>query len=147
MDDKRNLNARVTRQMAARAEAVFNAWVDPEQVRKWFAPGMGEMVRVEAEPKVGGQFSFVQRRGSDDVDHTGEYLVFEQPNHLAFTWGVPKYSPDISRVDVVIEPREGGCEVRLTHEVHPNWADYIQRTEQAWGKMLEAMAEALAEPA
>jgi uncharacterized protein YndB with AHSA1/START domain len=138
-----NPEAHVTRKMAAPAEAVFDAWLNPALIRKWFAPGMGEMVRVEVDPKVGGKFSFVQRRGSDDVEHTGEYLVLERSRHLEFTWGVPKHSPDRSRVRITFTPIENGCEVSLVHELNPNWADYVSRTEGAWTKMLDAMAEAV----
>lgn len=143
MENQSNPQARVTRRMSASPETVFDAWVNPERIRQWFAPGMGEMVRVETEAKVGGRFSFVQRRGGEEIDHTGEYVVVERPGHLAFTWGVPRYSADTSRVDVAISPLENGCEVTLTHQLHPGWADYVQRTEQSWAKMLDAMAGAI----
>jgi uncharacterized protein YndB with AHSA1/START domain len=39
-------------------EAVFAAWVDPDQVARWWAPGGLEVPResVEIEPRVGGAF-------------------------------------------------------------------------------------------
>ncbi len=131
--------------MAASPQAVFDAWLTPEKIRQWFAPGLGEMVRIEVDARLGGKFSFVQRRGNDDVDHVGEYLVMDRPHRLVFTWGVPKYTPDVSRVSVEIQTAPMGCQVALVHELHPNWADYVQRTEQAWAKMLEAMATAVQE--
>jgi uncharacterized protein YndB with AHSA1/START domain len=138
-----HLETRVIRKMAAPPEVVFEAWLDPALIRKWFAPGMGEIVRIEVAPREGGKFSFVQRRGIADVDHTGEYLVLERPTHLEFTWGVPKHSPDMSRVRINFAPAENGCKVSLVHELNPNWADYVSRTEAAWTKMLDAMAVAV----
>lgn len=44
-------------------------------------------------------------------------------------------------IDIV--PLETGCQLTLTHELHPDWADYASRTEAGWTKMLEALAEAL----
>jgi len=118
------------------------AWLDPEKVRRWFAPGLGEMVRIEIDARVGGTFSFVQRRGSDDVDHTGEYLELVRPRRLAFSWGV-RNTPDVSRVLVEIMPLGTGCDLALTHELDPAWADFASRAEAAWAAMLDAMAAAL----
>lgn len=139
--------ARVTRRFAAPPERVFDAWLDRKLVEKWFAPGMGPMVRVDIDPSIGGEFSFVQRRqgdaGARDVDHRGEYLELLRPRRLVFSWGVPSDSPDKSRVVVEIAPQGSGSELTLTHELHPGWAGYVARTEAAWTKMLDAMAAAL----
>lgn len=111
---------RVTRRFSATPERVFDAWLDPGMIPKWLAPGMGEMVRIAVETRVGGTFSFVQRRDGTNVDHTGEYQEFVRPTRLAFTWGVPQSSPDRSRVIIDIAPLPDGCELTLTHELHPH---------------------------
>jgi uncharacterized protein YndB with AHSA1/START domain len=136
-------SVKVTHCFSVAPERVFDAWLDPDLVRQWFAPGLGEMVRVDVDPQVGGKFSFVQRRGEDDVDHVGTYLELDRPRRLAFTWSVPQDSDDTSRVVIDIAPLETGSELTLTHELHPDWADYAERTEEAWSKMLQAMDEAL----
>jgi len=137
-------SVKVTHRFEAAPERVFDAWLTPDSVRQWFGPGLGEMVRVDVDPQVGGKFSFVQKRGEDDVDHVGTYLELDRPRRLAFTWGVPQDSDDISRVVIDIAPLEDGSELTLTHELHPDWTDYAERTEEAWSKMLQAMDEALA---
>jgi uncharacterized protein YndB with AHSA1/START domain len=137
-----HVEARVTRRLAASPARVFDAWLDPDLVRRWFAPGMGEMVRVHVEPRVGGTFSFVQRRGGDDVDHVGEYLELDRPRRLAFTWGVRPDTPS-SRVVIDVAPVASGSEVALTHEMSAEWAEFTARAEEAWGRMLDAMATAL----
>ncbi len=38
---------------------------------------------------------------------------------------------------------ERECELTLTHELHPDWADYVDRTEAAWTQMLDVIAEML----
>ena len=141
----RSVSARVTRPFDTSPERVFDAWITPEKVRQWFAPGLGEIVRVTIEARIGGSFSFVQRRSSLDVDHTGEYLEMDRPRRLVFTWRVPP-SPDTSRVIVEIALSESGSgsEVTVTHELHPAWADYAGRAESAWTQMLDAMAATLA---
>jgi uncharacterized protein YndB with AHSA1/START domain len=43
------VHARVSRRFQFPAEEVFDAWLDPELAREWFAPGLGEMTRVEID--------------------------------------------------------------------------------------------------
>jgi uncharacterized protein YndB with AHSA1/START domain len=133
------VHARVTRRFSASPECVFDSWLDPEKVRRWFAPELGEMVRVEVDPRVGGSFSFMQRRDGEDVDHVGEYFEIDRPRRLVFTWGVPP-EPSDSRVIIDIVPLETGCELTLIHEMDAEWADYLDRTEDAWARMLDAIA-------
>ena len=142
MGPQEQLTAKVTHRFDASAESVFDAWITAAKIRRWFAPGLGEMVRVAVDARVGGSFTFVQRRGMDDIDHFGKYLEFDRPNRLAFTWQV-RGTHVVSRVFVDFVPTGTGCEVRLAHELSPHWADYVERTQAAWTKMLDAMAETL----
>jgi uncharacterized protein YndB with AHSA1/START domain len=48
MSPSNEITATVTHTFAASPEKVFDAWITGEKVREWFAPGMGEMVRVAA---------------------------------------------------------------------------------------------------
>jgi uncharacterized protein YndB with AHSA1/START domain len=133
---------RVTRHFGASPERVFDAWLDPDTAGKWlFATATGRMVRIEIDARVGGQFAFVDRREGEDVEHVGEYLEINRPRRLAFTFAVPKFSSESTRVSIDIEPLGAGCELTLTHErVPPDWAS---RTEQGWTGILEGLAGAL----
>ncbi|MEO5821816.1 MAG: SRPBCC domain-containing protein [Vicinamibacteraceae bacterium] len=133
------VRARIRRAFAAQAEDVFDAWIDPAKVREWFAPGLGEMQQVDADPRVGGTFCFVQRRGDDDVAHTGEYLELERPRLLAFTWQTPPL-PDRSRVKIDIVSTGDGCDLTLIHEMEPQWAAKVEQMERGWSTMLDGMA-------
>jgi uncharacterized protein YndB with AHSA1/START domain len=142
MSPSNEITATVTHTFAASPEKVFDAWITGEKVREWFAPGMGEMVRVAIDARLGGAFSFVQRRGMDDVDHLGKYIEFARPDRLAFTWQI-KGTPHSSRVLIDIVPTAAGCELSLAHELHPHWADYKEKVAASWAKMLGAMAKAV----
>jgi|SRR6185295_5944417 len=143
---RENVMVRVARHFNASPERVFDAWLDPEMIGRWmFGPALREeeVVRIVLDARVGGTFSFVVRRQGEEIDHIGEYLEIDRPRRLAFTWGIAQDSPDMSRVTIDIEPREAGSELTLTHELHPDWADYASRTEDAWAKMLGVLAETL----
>jgi uncharacterized protein YndB with AHSA1/START domain len=135
---------RVTRRFDASAERVFDAWLDPKNAGRWlFATATGQMVRVEIDARVGGRFIIVERRGGADVEHRGEYLNIDRPRRLVFTFGVPKYSSETTRVCVDIVPRGAGCELTLTHEgVLP---EYAERTQAGWTEILGRLAADLAE--
>lgn len=140
------VTVRVTRRFEASPERVFDAWLDPEMIGKWmFGPALRdeEVLRVAVEPRVGGTFSFLVRRQGEEIDHVGEYLEIDRPRRLAFTWATKDSLPDTSRVVVEITPLEAGAELVLTHELHPNWADYAGRVEVGWTKMVAALAEML----
>lgn len=36
-----------------------------------------------------------------------------------------------------------GCAVTLTRELHPDWANFVGRAEEAWARMIESLATAL----
>jgi uncharacterized protein YndB with AHSA1/START domain len=132
----------VRRQIAAPPDRVFAAWLDPAQLGQWmFAPGLRdeEVLRLACDPRPGGRFSFLVRRGGQEIDHVGEYLALEPSHRLVFTWGVAPAPPE-SRVTVEIAPRDGGSELVLTHAMHPKWAAMAERSAGGWRLMLEALA-------
>lgn len=144
MSTNPNVIVQVTQRFAASAERVYTAWLDPALIGRWmFGPQLmeQEVVRISIDPRVGGAFSFVVRRQGQEIDHVGEYLELEPPHRLVFTWGI--VGSDSSQVVVEIVTQGTGCELTLTHKLHPDWADYAGRTEAGWTKMLAALNELL----
>jgi uncharacterized protein YndB with AHSA1/START domain len=140
------LVVRVTRRFAASAERVFDAFLDPEKAGRFmFATATGQMVRAEVDPRVGGRYLFIDRRPEGDAEHFGEYLEIDRPRRLVFTFSVDRASTEADRVAIDIVPLETGCELTLTHEMKPEWADYAARTEQGWTGMIEGLARTLGE--
>jgi uncharacterized protein YndB with AHSA1/START domain len=138
--------ARVTQRFDASPERVFDAWLDPGILGTWmFGPNVREeeIVRLTVDPRVGGAFSFLVRRQGIEIDHVGEYLELVRPHRLAFTWGIRENLPETSHIRIDIRPLDIGCELILVHELHPKWADYADRTQAGWTKMLVALAAVL----
>jgi uncharacterized protein YndB with AHSA1/START domain len=133
---------RVTRRFDASAERVFDAWLDVEKASTFlFATASGRMVRAEIDARVGGSFTFVDRRDGEDVEHTGTYLEIDRPRRLVFSFSVPKYSSAVTRVTVEISPIGSGCELVLTHEgVLP---EHSSQTESGWNGILEGLSSAV----
>ena len=136
------IEVRVARHFSIAPERVFDAWLDPVNAGRWlFATLSGQMVRVEIDARIGGSFILVDRRDGEDVEHVGEYLEIDRPRRLAFTFAVPKFSTESTRVTIGIVASETGCELTLIHEgVLP---EYASRTETGWNGILDRLAATL----
>jgi two-component system cell cycle response regulator DivK len=133
---------RVTRRFRAPGETVFDAWLLEGGVGDWlFATPQGERVRAEIEPHVGGRFEIVERRGGEDVLHTGRYEEMARPLRLVFTLQVPKYSPDSETVTVEISPDEDGCALTLSQTLSAGAPASAEQVERGWTAILDALAE------
>ena len=142
MNAKPPINVRVTRRFEASQERVFDALLDVEKAREFmFATPTGQMVRAEIDARVGGSFRFTDRRNGEDAEHTGKYLEINRPRRLAFTFSVDETAGDRVIIDIV--PVGKGCELTLTHEMKPEWAEYASRTEGGWRGILDGLAKTL----
>lgn len=141
------VQAAVSQRFAVSTERVFDPWLDPVWIGRWmFGPGVRDekTVRLAVEPRVGGKFSFVVKRQNAEIDHVGEYFELDRPRLLVFTWATRDSLPNTSRVIVEILPRDGGCELTLTHVMGTDRAAFVDKAAGSWRKMLEALAGALA---
>ncbi|WP_026820951.1 SRPBCC family protein [Arthrobacter castelli] len=138
MDSVKTLDTVVTKQLKSAPEKVFDAWIDPGLVPHWFSPGLGEMVRVETDPRVGGIFRFDQQRREGLARHWGTYLAVERPHRLSFTWCVDEHiEPDTVTIDIA--PAASGSIVTITHQMSAEFSGYAEQTASGWGTMLEGV--------
>ena len=132
----------VTHHYAASPERVFDAFLDVQIARRFlFATPTGEMIVAKIEPRVGGRFTFTERRPDmGDVRHVGEYLEIDRPRRLVFTFGVPQFDPRTTTVTVEIRPKGEGCELTLTNDGVP--PDYAKRNQEGWTRILAGLQPA-----
>ncbi len=132
----------VSQRYAAAPERVFDAFLDVKiACRFLFATPAGEMITAEIDPRVGGRFTFTERRADmGDVRHVGEYLEIDRPRRLVFTFGVPQFDPRMTTVTIDIRPEEGGCELTLTQEGVPS--EWAERTRDGWSRILASVLPA-----
>jgi uncharacterized protein YndB with AHSA1/START domain len=81
------LELRLNRVFDAPPDRVFRAFVEPEALRRWKAPGDAEVVLVEVDLRPGGRYR-IHMRGKDGTVYrlTGEYREISPPKRLSFTW-------------------------------------------------------------
>lgn len=130
------------RDFAASPEQVFDAWLDPDQARRFlFATPEGEMRTVEIDARVGGRALIVERREQGDAAHRLQFEVIERPRRLVFLFAAdPAEDGQWTRVSIDIAPAALGCTLTLTHEMDPQWAAYEEQTRSGWTMILDSLA-------
>jgi uncharacterized protein YndB with AHSA1/START domain len=123
---------------------VYDGFLNPELARKFlFRTVGGEMVRAEIDGRVGGTYTFVERRDGVEVLHTGEYVELVRPSRIVFTFGVPHFSDEVSTVKIEIEPIGEGCVLTLKNSGVPlQWAE---KTQTGWAEILMTAEKVLAD--
>lgn len=145
------VEARVSEPLRCSPEQLYDAWLDPQQIRQWMASSLksiglaGDLKRIETDPRVGGKFCFSDMRNGGEAIHVGSYLALERPRLICFTWIAGMNVVDAeteanpSKVTLTIEPAPNGCIATLVHEMDAQWAEYVSRTEASWARMLRAI--------
>ena len=110
------------RVIAADVEAVFDAWTQPEHIKRWSAPEGMEIPVSEVDLTVGGRF-VLQMQNAEGGKHTarGVYQEIDRPNRLVYTWAWdehPKHGESL--ITVEFRPVDGGTEIVMVHSGHPD---------------------------
>jgi uncharacterized protein YndB with AHSA1/START domain len=133
---------KVSSQIKAKTEEVFNAWIDPSMITQWmFGPNVRKenLIKIETHPIEGGCFSFMVEREGHIINHVGQYLEVSPYNRLVFTWGIESESESESTVQVDISPTGEGCLLQVTHQLNAKWDAYRNLTQQGWSFMLDKL--------
>ncbi|HEY2358985.1 MAG TPA: SRPBCC domain-containing protein [Phenylobacterium sp.] len=140
---KKTETVRVSRRFEASPERVFDAWLNPKVAGRFlFATPTGTMIKAEVDPRVGGHFTFIDRRPDmGDVEHVGTWLEIDRPRRLVFEFAVPAYEPTRTRITLDFAPDGAGCALTLTHE--GVFEEYVTQTNHGWGMILESLERAL----
>lgn len=138
---------KATHSYNAKPERIFTALTTPEQARTFmFATFTGKMIKAEVDARVGGHFTFIDRRPDGDASHYGRFVKVEPPKTLAFEFSVQKDSPKADLVTIEIEPLKKGCRVTLTHEADADYEELSDQIQDGWDSILDGLGAALRTP-
>ena len=131
----------VKRKIAAPAQQIFDAWLDPTALAEWMRPCSAREKRsdVKVDAREGGAFEIVMHVPSGPVRHTGVYQSIEAPRRLVFTWNSPHAGQNDSLVTVEFRPDGNATEVVITHERLPEQA--VKGHTGGWTGILESLAK------
>jgi uncharacterized protein YndB with AHSA1/START domain len=139
---------RTERSFSASPEEVFDAWTNPEVLRRWWtrdsswsSPG------CEVDLRVGGRY-VLRMRDADGELHVvgGEYREVDRPRRLVYTWrwegdGGPNPG-HVSIVTVEFHAAGDATTVVLEHSGLPS-QESRTRHGAGWGSVLQRLAEAI----
>lgn len=137
-----DLTLTVERTINAPQDALFNAWLDPDLLRKFMIPGPGMTVpSASTDPRVGGRFAIVMKGSENEMPHAGTYQEIDPHKRIVFTWESP-YSVEDSTVTLTFAPDGAGTRLTLTHVRFPD-AQTRDNHEGGWAMILAALEQAV----
>lgn len=133
----------LTRVIRADREAVFRAWTDPAEMKKWFCPEGGTVDLAESDLVVGGRYKVAMRLPHGVSVATGVYREIDPPSRLAFTWrweGGEGVKEGETLVTLELHERGDATELILTHEGFAT-GEARDGHEQGWSSALNHLEE------
>jgi uncharacterized protein YndB with AHSA1/START domain len=126
------------RVIAASAEVLFDAWLDPQALAVWMRPGTIRRTTASTDARVGGRYEISMHGDEATYPHQGVYRVIDRPRRLVFTWMSKATGGYESIVTVDFLPAGGLTEVVVTHEQLPGGAR--ESHTEGWTSALERLA-------
>jgi len=130
--------------LAVPPERVFAAFVDEEQLRRWWGPAGFTVPRLRFDPVQGTDYRIVMQPPDGDVFHIrGTFRAVEAPRRLIFTFTYEEPDPDDQEtlVTLTLEPTDPGTHVILDQgpfktvarlELHRDgWTETLERLERS----------------
>ena len=137
------LTLELKRDLPAGRSVVFGAFIDPNELAKWWGPQGFASSTTEFDPRVGGTYRIEMRPPEGDSFHlTGEFREVDPPARLAFTFVYEDPDPDDVETLVTLSFRDLGesTEIAFTQgrfktearrALHRDgWTDSFDRLEQ-----------------
>jgi uncharacterized protein YndB with AHSA1/START domain len=149
---------RLQRTIPAPPHAVYRAWLDPDLVRQWMAPGdLYEVERVDIDERVGGRYSVWQTNsGASAGGFECEILELVSDERIVFRWGFvgPRRAEgpvfDSQLTITLHETPPGSTLLTLVHERLDELArtmpDVADKVELGWELVLEKLSDSIATP-
>jgi uncharacterized protein YndB with AHSA1/START domain len=136
---------RIERTFEAPAEAVFDAWTNPEVMRRWYHAGPDmETPEAEVDLRVGGGWRVVMRRpDGSEARLSGEYTEIDRPHRLSMTCA---FNDDPSGTEQLIElsfsETDGATTVVLVNSRIPT-DERRESQQRGWGLCLDNLGPIL----
>jgi uncharacterized protein YndB with AHSA1/START domain len=130
-----DVRARVSIDLDADPQTVFDAWVVPSVMERWLFKSHGNSLAATTHPVPGGTYSITEHSAGRVIAHSGTYSVVEVPRRLAFSLNVPQHFTGEAQIEVTIVPE--GPRTRLELVARGAGPDDAQAI---WQEMLSNLA-------
>lgn len=133
---------RLERTFDAPREDVFDAWTNPDVLRRWWAADPDwDTPEAESDPRKGGRYRLTMRDPASGAEHTveGEYTDVRRPERLSYTWSWIG-NPMDTLVTVDFRTHGEATTVVITHTDLPD-DESREQHEQSWHACLDNLDE------
>lgn len=135
----------IERTFPAAAEEVFDAWTNPEVMRRWFHvfPDW-ETPEAEVDLRVGGSVRVVMR-GPDgrEAGMGGEYRVVDRPRRLVMTWTFDDHPSDEQLIELTFTESDGSTTVVMVNS-RISTEERRESQDSGWNGCFDELGRALA---
>lgn len=130
----------VTRVIATDPETVFDAWTQPEHLKKWSAPEGMDVPISDVDLTVGGRFHLQMQSAEGGMHNArGIYHEIDRPKRLVYSWAWDEHA-DHGQSLITVEFRavDGGTEVIMVHSGLPD-EQSVTEHEGGWTSCLNRL--------
>jgi uncharacterized protein YndB with AHSA1/START domain len=143
----------IERALSASPEQVFDAFLDPAKLVKWWGPQGFSIIHCEVEAKVGGKWRIgMQSPNSSEHWIQGVYQAIDVPHRLVFTWiweksvgGAAQNENQVNAettVTITLVGNQQQTQLRLVHEPFATKEQQLGH-EKGWFDSLQALSQML----
>ncbi|QAS51269.1 SRPBCC family protein [Halobacillus litoralis] len=154
MENLSTTTLKMKREFGVAPERVFDAWLNPDMMRKWLFTLEGTNKLTQNDPQEGGTWEVIDHRDGVDYRAIGKYLEVDPPKKLVFTFKMPQFSELEDIITVELKEIQQGCDMTFTQLIHvaheDDWTktdvekalgEYHDGTEHGWNLMFMGLKE------
>ena len=136
---------RIERTFAAAASDVFDAWTNPEVMRRWLHPGPDwETPEASVDLRVGGAVRIVMRRpDGTEAGARGLYRVIERPRRLVMSWWFDDDPANEQLIELSLTESRGSTTVLMVNS-RISTDHRREGQDRGWRACLDELARAFA---
>lgn len=147
MTNKANPGEVVVRQLVdASIETAFEAWTEPEHIKKWWSPNETTLCTLcEIDLRIGGRYRIDMHDTADQSTCKvhGQFQEISPPERLVYTWNAETHQGTVTNSRVTVEFHRKGrekTEIVLRHSGLPD-TPIRQGHRETWEKILTSYSE------
>ena len=111
----------ITRIIKAPPDSVFQAWTQPDQLKKWWGPAHIACPEAHVDLRVGGEYRIANKgRDGEIIWIFGQFEEIVVHEKLVYNWNVGTVDAPASLVTVLFKSHADGTELVIKHEHIPN---------------------------
>lgn len=118
MEINKELTVEASKSFPVKADQLYKAWTDPEQLKQWWKPMGNTLQEVTNDIKKGGTVRYVF--DNDTLIISGEYLEAEENKKLVYTWNWEFPADTVKNADykltVNFSDKDNGSEINVLQE-------------------------------